>query len=179
MIEIQLIDKKFQLFIPNSSILDKIDELAQQINQAYSGQHLEILVLLDGAKMFADAILPRFEFKYNAHYQQVKSYQGMHSGGAIQFDRELLNQFRGKNLLILEDIVDTGNTIMQLSEVLLAQNLEQLATATLLYKPLQLKHPIPLNFIGFEIGPEFVVGFGMDYNECGRELKDIYHLKSQ
>jgi hypoxanthine phosphoribosyltransferase len=178
-IEIQLVDKKFQLFIPNARILDKIDELTQQINRAYSGKQLEILVLLDGAKMFADAILPRFEFKYNAHYQQVKSYQGMHSGGAIQFDRELLNQFRGKNLLILEDIVDTGNTLMQLSEVLLAQNLEQLAIATLLYKPRQLKHPIPLNFIGFEIGPEFVVGFGMDYNECGRELKDIYHLKSQ
>ena len=103
----------------------------------------------------------------------------MHSGGAIQFDREFLNQFKGKNLLILEDIVDTGNTLKHLSTVLMAQNLEQLAIATLLYKPRQMKHSIPLNFIGFEIGPEFVVGFGMDYNECGRELKDIYHLKSQ
>ncbi|MEI2695904.1 MAG: phosphoribosyltransferase family protein [Saprospiraceae bacterium] len=179
MIEIQLVDKKFQLFIPNARILDKIDELTQQINRAYSGQQLEILVLLDGAKMFADTILPRLEFNYNAHYQQVKSYQGMHSGGAIQFDREFLNQFKGKNLLILEDIVDTGNTLKQLSTVLMAQNLEQLAIATLLYKPRQMKHSIPLNFIGFEIGPEFVVGFGMDYYECGRELKDIYHLKSQ
>lgn len=179
MTEIQLADKKFELFLPHSRILEKIDELAQQINQTFVGQQLEILVLMDGAKAFADAILPSLNFEYNAHYQQVKSYQGMHSRGEIQFDRELLNQFGGKNLLILEDIVDTGNTLMQLYKALFAQNPVQLSIATLLYKPSQLEHLIPLNFIGFEIGSEFVVGFGMDYNELGRELKDIYSLKSK
>lgn len=179
MTEIQLADKKFELFIPNSRILEKIDELAQQINNSFSGQQLEILVLMDGAKAFADAILPKLNIDYHTHYQQVKSYQGMFSNKEVQFDIEVLKQFGGKNVLLLEDIVDTGNTLMQLSTALMAKNPVQVSIATLLYKPRQLKHSIPLNFIGFEIGPEFVVGFGMDYNELGRELKDIYQLKSQ
>ena len=122
MTEIQLVDKTFQLFIPNSSILDKIDELAHQINKAYSGQQLEILVLLDGAKMFADAIMPRFEFNYNAHYQQVKSYQGMHSGGEIQFDREYIYSLDPKTVAsYYKDMFDVGG--LTTNEIRVRQNM--------------------------------------------------------
>lgn len=179
MTEIQLEDRTFQLYIPHDRIVRQIEIIASQLNLSFAGQEIEILALLDGAKAFADELIPRLKFKYNAHYQQVKSYRGLESAGQIHFDNRQLKNFHDKKVLILEDIVDSGNTLFQLISALKNQNPRQLTIASLLYKPTQIAYPVPLDFVGFEIGPEFVVGFGMDYNELGRELKDIYQLKTQ
>lgn len=179
MTEIQLEDRTFQLYIPHDRIVRQIEIIASQLNLSFAGQEIEILALLDGAKAFADELIPRLKFKYNAHYQQVKSYRGLESSGQIHFDNRQLKNFHDKKVLILEDIVDSGNTLFQLISALKIQNPRQLTIASLLCKPTQIAYPVPLDFVGFEIGPEFVVGFGMDYNELGRELKDIYQLKTQ
>lgn len=175
-IEIQIEDHKFSLFISNARILEKIKNLAEDINYKLQGQEVDILIIMDGAELFSQAILPCFRFSYRVHKLRIKTYNGMHSGNAASnsIDDSLLEILRGKSILILEDIIESGFTLGIVLHRVKQWGVKDIHLATLLLKPTQLKYPVQPDFIGFDIGPEFVVGFGMDYHEQGRELKDIY-----
>lgn len=172
--EIVLGDKNFRLFIPNNQILLKIEEMARQINQTFVNRVPEILVIMDGAESFAMQLLPLLCFKYNCHFTRIKTYKGMKSDAHFNIDPTLKEKLSGKEVLILEDIVDSGHTVYNLMNKLEAWQVKNTSLASLFIKPNQLQHPVKQDFIGFELGPDFIVGFGMDYNEKGRNLKDIY-----
>ena len=175
MTNLTLGDKHFQPLISNARILGRINELAIEINSRLSLQDVDILVILDGAEVFAKAIIPLFSFKYVVHFIKIKTYEGMNSGSIFKLDLSVLEKLKSKDVLILEDIIDSGFTVHQLLEKLKERDIHKIHLATLLLKPDQLKYRVKPDFTGFEIGSEFVVGFGMDYNEQGRDLLDIYN----
>ncbi len=172
--EIILGDLRFKPLIFNAIIMERIRELAKEINEEIGSQKIELLAILDGAEAFAKAIHPFFSFENQLHFMKIKTYDGLHSSASADLDWSELDQLRGKNILILEDIIDSGFTAYKLTESLKKREIGDVRLASLLHKPAQLKYPAKPDFTGFEIGPEFVVGFGMDYREQGRELKDIY-----
>ncbi len=171
---ITLGDKHFRLLISNAQILERIRDMAIEINQKFESRDIEILVVLEGAKTLSNTILPLFSFPYRSHFITVKTYEGMSSNATFNVDVSWFENLKTKEVLILEDIIDTGFTVHQLIEKLKERDINTIHLATLLLKPAQIKYPLKPDFTGFEIGPEFVVGFGMDYNEKGRELLDIY-----
>ncbi|MBK8451200.1 MAG: hypoxanthine phosphoribosyltransferase [Saprospiraceae bacterium] len=176
--DIQVLDKQFELFLSNGTIHEKIAALAEAINRQFIGKELEIIIIMEGAEAFANAIIPLFNFSYNIHYQRIKSYIGMQSKGVLDFESEWISLLKQKELLILEDIIDTGLTLNLFIKFLEENDIKKVYVASLLLKPAQLKYELKPDFTGFEIGPEFIIGFGMDYNEEGRQLSGIYRLKS-
>ncbi len=171
---ITLGDKHFKPLISKIQILDRIRDMAIEINQKFESREIEILVVLEGARTLSNIILPLFSFPYKCHFITVKTYEGMQSNSTFDIDVSWFKKLKSKEVLILEDIIDSGFTAHKLIEALKKKDLKTIHLATLLLKPQQLKYPINPDFTGFEIEPEFVVGFGMDYNELGRDLSDIY-----
>jgi hypoxanthine phosphoribosyltransferase len=171
---INLGDKLFKPLIHNKTIVKRIDELAQEINIQFASREMEIIVVLDGALPFAKTLIPLLTFPHRSHYIRVKTYEGMQSSARFNMDAPWFESLHSKEVLILEDIIDSGFTIYQLTEKLTESKVKSIQLATLLLKPDQLKHPVSPDFTGFELGRDFVIGFGMDYNEEGRNLEDIY-----
>ncbi|HEX5625309.1 MAG TPA: phosphoribosyltransferase family protein [Saprospiraceae bacterium] len=176
--EIGIGELTFKKFISREAIHDRMEQMAERINRDLAGSEVDILVLLDGAEAFANAILPKFNFSNRVHYRQVKTYQGTESTGRLELDTSWIGPFFDREVLILEDIIDTGHTLYRVCEMLRLIGNIRYRIATLLLKPKQLQYPVEPDYTGFEIGPDFVIGFGMDYNEQGRDLPDIYRLKS-
>lgn len=172
--EIKISDKHFTRLIPNAKIRVAIESMAIEINRINAGQEIDILVVLDGAEPFAKCILPLLSFPHKAHFIRVKTYEGMHSMSIFNVDDSLFDQLKGREVLLLEDIIDSGFTLFKLIEKLKEWRIEPIQVAALLVKPANMKYAVKPDFTGFEIGGDFVIGFGMDYNEEGRELLDIY-----
>ncbi|MBK9109617.1 MAG: hypothetical protein IPM92_14905 [Saprospiraceae bacterium] len=176
---IQIGDYQFEKYIEKERIESKIIELADSINAYYSSQNVQTIVLLDGAETFASKLIPHLKFPISKTELQLKTYEGFESTQTLQIPLELHHQFNKKDpVLIIEDIIDSGLTLFKLFNYLNQYGFNSLQIVTLLHKPTCLKYPIQPMFVGFEIGPEFVIGFGMDIDESGRELDCIYRLKS-
>lgn len=175
--EIRIQGLEFELYIENEAITAAIDEIADQLNHHYGDHSVNILVVLQGAETFSNYLLPLLKFPYKTHHTSIKTYHGLASGLEMKMDPPHLHISTDKPLLILEDIVDTGFTLNYLFDLLKEHGIEHIQLATLLFKPDSLRYPVQPSYIGFHIGPEFVVGFGMDYQEEGRQYEDIYKLK--
>ncbi len=175
--EISIGGLQFDLFIENEAIRNAIAEMADQINHHYGDQAIHILIVLQGAEMFSRQLLPLLQFPAQIHHTTIKTYKGLESGFEMQLEPAALSIGKDKPLLIVEDIVDTGFTLHYLFDLLRSQGHEDIQLATLLFKPDSLRYPVQPSYVGFHIGPEFVVGFGMDYQENGRQLTDIYKLR--
>lgn len=176
--EILLEDKRFELAIPHNAIQQAIIKMANTLNETFKNKKLKILVILDGAEPFARTIIPQLEFEYSIDYLRLKTYVGMNSSNEISLDALDLEFVRAAEVLILEDIVDTGKTLEQLCWFLREKmNCSKLHIAALLQKKDVPDQRIKADFMGIVLENEFVVGFGMDYNEKGRSLEHIYRLK--
>ncbi len=167
-------DKHFELFISKGEILSRIKGLAEQLNRCYHNKQVDILVVLDGAEYFANALFPLLTFDFKPHSVKLKTYRGMNSALNPELEDSFSENLHFKQILILEDIIETGRSLAIIQHSLTKSKTCDLKIACLFSKPLQIQHPVKHDFTGFEIGPEFVIGFGMDYNEEGRELPDIY-----
>jgi hypoxanthine phosphoribosyltransferase len=174
--EIQILDKKFSEYLTEKVIQQRIDELARQVNEELAGKEVVFLGILNGAFLFAADLFRRIDFPARISFVKLASYQGTSSSGLI---KELIGwneDINNKTIVVVEDIVDTGNTLERIVDELVIRKAAEIRIAALLYKPEAYTKDIPLHYIGFEIPNSFVVGFGLDYNGFGRNLPSVYSL---
>ncbi len=174
--KIVLQDKTFKPFIRNERLVKAIDDVAAEINRDFNGctDIPVVLCVLNGAIPFTGELLQRLDFNCQLVSIKLSSYQGTKSTGTVLNVMGLTADVSGRRIIICEDIVDTGNTIVALKEMLLAKGATDVKICTMLLKPDVYDKPEKIDYVGMEIPNAFIVGFGLDYNELGRNSKDIY-----
>ncbi len=170
---IELHGKPFRLFLRREEIARHVRTLARQLRREYAGREPLCVIVLKGAFVFAADLLRQLRLPCTVETIRARSYgMGMSSSGSVQIEAATL-QAQGRDVLLIEDIVDTGLTLLELVRFVQAQQPSSLRIVTLLAKPAAHRLQLPL-LVGREIPPVFVVGYGMDYAEAGRNLPDIY-----
>lgn len=173
---IKVHDKSFGTYLSEEVILKRIKELSAAINKDYAGRRPLFIVILNGSFMFAADIFKHLTIEAEICFIKLASYKGMKSSGKVVTSIGLEEDLFGKDVVILEDIVDTGKTLHNFLPKLEHQQPKSLKIVTLLHKPEATEHAITLDYVGFEIPNRFVVGYGLDYDGLGRNLKEIYQL---
>lgn len=178
---VTLHDKTFKPFIPNAEIEAAIDRVAERLNRDYAGgQDTPLLIcVLTGAILFTAELMKRLTFTAELACTKLSSYAGTESTGFIREDLPVSAQVEGRRILILEDIVDTGTTVTALMAKLQQQGASDVRICTLLYKPESYTGSLPIDYVALDIPSRFIVGFGLDYDQLGRNLPDIYVLDTQ
>lgn len=176
---IQLYDKSFEVFIHEEEILKEISTLSEKINTDYKGKEVIFIAILNGAFMFTSDLVKGINLSCEISFVKVRSYQGLESTGRVDELIGLSTQIENKHVIILEDIVDTGITIDKLKTLIGLENPASVKVCTLLYKPTAFLGKVEPEYVGFSIPNSFVVGYGLDYNEKGRNLREIYQLKEE
>jgi len=175
--EIRILDKKFKELLTEKDIQKRIEELAGQLNRDLGGKDVVFLGILNGAFLFAADLFRRIDFPARISFVKLASYEGTSSSGSI---KELIGwneDIKNKTIVIVEDIVDTGNTLERIVGELVIRKAAEVRIAAMLFKPAAYTKDIPLDYIGFEIPNDFVVGYGLDFNGFGRNLPSVYTLK--
>lgn len=174
--EIKVRDKSFETYLSEETIQKRIAEMAAEINRDYEGKMPLFIAILNGSFMFATDLFKHLTIDAEICFIKLVSYKGMKSTGhittAIGLDQDLF----GRDVIIIEDIVDTGKTLGYFLPKLEHQQPASLKIAALLHKPEATVHPITIDYTGFSIPNKFVVGYGLDYDGCGRNLKEIYQV---
>lgn len=173
---IKLHDKTFKPYIKYEEISAAIDKVADQINADFKDcQDIPVLMCtLTGAIMFTSELMKRLNFNCEIVSTKLSSYQGTHSTGVIQQKLPLTASVAGRRVIVIEDIVDTGNTIVKIADILKENGASEVKVCTMLLKPEMYDKDIKLDYVAMSIPNDFIVGFGLDYDEIGRNLKDIY-----
>jgi hypoxanthine phosphoribosyltransferase len=172
-------EEQVEMMISEDEVDARICSLAEQINRDYEGKELHLVVILKGSVFFACELAKRITVPVTMDFMSVSSYgDGMVSAGKITVKKELDEDIAGKNVLIVEDIVDSGSTLFYLKRLLLARNPESLKIITLLDKPDRRTEDVDTDYCGFEIPDEFVVGYGLDYAQKYRNLPYIGKIRN-
>ena len=174
--KIVLHDKTFRPYIGHDRIMAAIDAVAAKVNADFAGCEDVPIVLcvLNGAIPFTGELLQRLDFNCELVSIKMSSYQGTRSTGTVLTMMGLTADVKGRRIIICEDIVDTGNTIVALKEMLLDKGAADVKICTMLFKSGVYAKPDKVDYIGMDIPNAFIVGFGLDYNELGRNTRDIY-----
>jgi hypoxanthine phosphoribosyltransferase len=174
--KIRVADLDFELSIPYNNIEQRVTAIAKQINSDYSGRNPVLVGVLNGSFLFTADLIKQIDIPIEVTFTKLASYYGgVSSTRKIRDDFDLTIDIKGRNIILVEDIVDTGNTIHYLIDKLKVREPASIAVCTLLLKPKALESTIDeLKYIGFEIENDFVVGYGLDYKELGRNLKGIF-----
>jgi hypoxanthine phosphoribosyltransferase len=176
MSSIKVHDKEFRPYITSRDIEEQVARVASEINRDYLGKKPLFIAILNGAFMFASDLFKYLNIEAEICFIKLASYKGVKSTGkvitAIGLDTDLYN----RDVIIIEDIVDTGKTLSQFLPQLEHHHPASLKIAALLHKPEAMKHPIKIDYLGFTIPDKFVVGYGLDYDGLGRNIKEIYQL---
>lgn len=173
---IKVHDKSFDTYLSEEVILKRVKELSEQISKDYTGRRPLFIAILNGSFMFASDLFKHLEFEAELCFIKLASYKGMKSSGDVVTSIGLEDDLFGKDVIIVEDIVDTGKTLHNFLPKLHHQQPKSLKIATLLHKSEATKYQLKLDYVGFEIPDKFVVGYGLDYDGLGRNLKEIYQL---
>lgn len=171
-------DKKFGLSISEEEILQQVHRIAEQINHDYEGQAPVFLVVLNGAFVFAADLLRSINLPCEISFVKLASYDGVNSTGCIRELMGLNVELEGRPVIIVEDIVDTGLTMVHMLEMLKERNPKSVDVCTLLLKPSKLKVELDVRYCCMEIPNDFIVGYGLDYDGFGRNMRDIYTVIS-
>ena len=174
---VQLHDLKFTSFISEAEIAAAIEKVAAEINKDFEGETPVFLGVLNGAFLFAAELVKRFEGDCEVSFVKMSSYKGTETTGEVNALLGLSESLEGRSVVVIEDIVDTGNTLESIDKVLRAEKVKQYRIATLFYKPDSYKKSLPIDYVGLEIPNDFIVGYGLDYNGLGRNLTQVYKLK--
>jgi hypoxanthine phosphoribosyltransferase len=173
---IQVHDKQFELYLSEQELQEKIRQLAEHISVEYSGKELIFISILNGSFMFSADLMKSVSVPCEISFVKVSSYQGMGTSGRVDELIGLNTEITGKHVIVVEDIVDTGITMNKIFSYLSSFEPASLKIASLLYKPEAFEGKHKPDIIGFEIPNFFVVGYGLDYNEHGRNYPAIYKL---
>jgi len=173
--KIKVEDKEFEIFLENDAISKRIRLLGIQMNIDYENKCPIFIGVLNGSFLFMADLIKEINVPCEIAFMRVASYEGTSSSGQVKELIGLPNNLEGRDIVIVEDIVDTGLTLTHILKTIKQKNPASVKVASLLLKPTALKYDIEdLGYIGFEIPNEFVVGYGLDYNGLGRNLVDIY-----
>lgn len=175
---ITLFDKTFKPFIPYEKLIEAIDAVASKVNADFKDcQDIPIILcVLNGSVMFTAELMKRLDFNCQLASLKLSSYSGTKSQGTVRKVMGLTAPVEGRRVIVIEDIVDTGNTIVALKDILEENGASEVRICTMLLKPEVYSKEQKLDYVAMEIPNRFIVGFGLDYDELGRNLKDIYIL---
>jgi len=169
-------DLYFSPFISKEQIAERVVQIGKTLSQDYQGKTPIFISILNGAYIFAADITRAFEGDCETCFVKLSSYSGLNSTGQVQELIGLDVDVKGRHLIIIEDIIDTGNTLSKFLATLDKLGPASVELTSLLLKPDALQYPLDIKYLGFEIENKFVIGYGLDYNELGRNLADIYQL---
>ena len=176
---IKLHDKYFKKYISEADIFNAIDKIVREILEDI-GEELPLFVgILNGSFMFTADLIRRYPNDSEISFVKLASYEGTNSTGTVNELIGLNADLEGRTVVILEDVIDTGNTLVKIYDIFKHLPVKQLKVATLFFKPDVFKKELPIDYIGISIPDKFIVGYGLDYDELGRNLKDVYQLKTQ
>ena len=173
---IKVHDKSFETYLSDETIQLKVKEIAAAINKDYTGKKPLFIAILNGSFMFAADLFKQLTIEAELCFIKLASYKGMKSSGKVITSIGLEEDLFDKDVIIVEDIVDTGKTLHRFLPKLVHQQPKSLKIATLLHKSDATEYPLVLDYVGFVIPNKFVVGYGLDYNGLGRNLSEIYQL---
>ncbi len=171
---IMVLDKHFEVSIPSATIQSRIKSLASEISRDMKNQKPIFLGILNGSFMFASDLFKQIQFETQISFLKLASYQGTSSTGMVKQLIGLNQDINGQHVVILEDIVDTGITLETIIMQISGYRPASIKVVTLLFKPDAYRKDIKLDYIGFSVPNDFIVGYGLDYNGFGRNLEDIY-----
>ena len=172
--EVTLKDKTFRVSIPSANIQAAIERLAAQLNTDLKGKQPLFIGVLNGSFMFLADLFRRMEMDCEVSFVKVASYHGTESTGQVKELVGLSEDVKGRTIILVEDIVDTGVTIDYLYRDLQSRGPAEIKVATLLLKPDAYANQVPVDYVALEIPNDFIVGYGLDYDGLGRNLEDIY-----
>lgn len=173
---VRLNDKSFRLFKSEQEILTAVRNVANSINDDYIGKRPLLIPVLNGSFLFAADLMKELKLDCEVSFIKAASYEGTKSNGKPAVVMGLNQNVEGRHLIIIEDIVESGHTLEKILPLIKAQNPASIKIASLLLKPFSLKTGLAIDYVGMEIPDEFIVGYGLDYNGLGRNLRDIYQI---
>lgn len=173
---IQVLDKSFVPYLSEHDIARRVTELAKSISADYAGKDPMFIGILNGSFVFAADLFKQINTPATISFIKLASYKGTSSTGTVITAIGLEENLHGKDIILIEDIVDTGKTMTEFIPTLMQQNPNSVRICTLLQKPDALKYPLDVHYVGFSIPNKFVVGYGLDYDGFGRNFPAIYQL---
>lgn len=171
-------DKEFSIFIPADQIQQAVENVAEQINWDLAGKNPIFLVVLNGAFMFAADLMRHVTIPCEITFIKLSSYEGTQSTGVVKEIFGLNESVVNRTVVVVEDIVDTGITMERIVNSLQEKGATDIRVATFFLKPDSLQREVPLNYVALKIPNQFIVGYGLDYDGYGRNLREIYVLNS-
>ena len=171
---LQILDRYFVPFISETAISARIKDLASQITSDYEGKNPVFIGILNGSFMFCSDLLRLVNIPCEISFMKCSSYEGTSSTGVVKQLFGLNQDIKGRHIVLIEDIIDTGFTMEFILKEISKQEPTSIKICTLLFKPEALKAPIQSDYIGFETENKFLLGYGLDYNGYGRNLPEIY-----
>ena len=169
-------DKTFEVSIPEAQVKERVRELAQQMSRDLEGKNPLFLGVLNGAFIFAADLMREMTIPCEISFVKLASYQGTTSTGTIKEVIGINEDLTGRTVVIVEDIVESGLTIKRMMEQIGTRNPASVQVCTLFFKPEKLKEDLTLDYVAFSIPNDFIVGYGLDYDQQGRQLRDVYSL---
>lgn len=179
MSRVKILDKTFETSMPEAQIKARIKELGQQISKDMEGKNPLFLAVLNGAFIFAADLLREVTIPCEISFVKLASYQGTTSTGKVHEVIGINENLSGRTVVIVEDIVDTGRTMKQMLESLGTRNPAEVHICTLFVKPDKLEENLTIDYAAFSIPNDFIVGYGLDYDQQGRQLPEIYTLVNE
>lgn len=176
MARVKILDKEFETSIPEEAILENIAQVAKKINGELDGKNPLFICVLNGAFMFAADLMKRVSIPCQISFVKVASYSGTATTGKVKQLIGLNEDIKDRTVVLIEDIVDTGITIKGLRQQVLDLGAKECRIATLLFKPESCVKDVNPEYVGMSIPNDFIVGYGLDYDGYGRNLKDIYTI---
>ena len=176
---IQLKGKEFEIFLTEDIILKEVARVAKQLNDDYKDKDPLFVCVLNGAFMFAAELVGRFDSDCELTFIRIQSYEGIKRGESIREIQSMIENVQNRHVIIVEDIIDTGHTMHYLINKLKEQNPATVRIATLLFKPDALQLPVQPDYVAKTIPNDFIVGFGLDFNGHGRNLRNIYKVVTE
>jgi hypoxanthine phosphoribosyltransferase len=173
---IEVNNKKFTPFITETQIDEQIKVLAAELNRDYEGKRPLFIAILNGSFMFAADLFKALTIEAEICFIKLASYKGTRSTGNVITSIGLDEPLNGRHVIIVEDIVDTGKTLNEFLPQLFNQQPTSLKIAALLHKPDALAYPVKIDYLGFNVPNKFLLGYGLDFDGLGRNLKEIYQL---
>ncbi|MBQ2402853.1 MAG: hypoxanthine phosphoribosyltransferase [Prevotella sp.] len=176
---IKLYDKVFRMSLPEEEIINRVKVVAEQINEEYKGRRPLFLSVLNGAFMFTSDLMKEINIECEISFVKLASYQGTMSTGKVHEVIGINEDLSGRDIIIVEDIVESGKTIMQMMDSLSNRQPASIKVCTLFFKPSKLEEKINVDYAAIVIPDDFIVGYGLDYNQLGRNLRDIYTITDE
>jgi hypoxanthine phosphoribosyltransferase len=177
--KIKIKDKHFEHFIAEEQIQKAITQLAEKINLDYKDEPYTIIGVLNGSFMFTSDLMKKLDGEVSITFVKLSSYSGIVSTGSINSLIGLNESIEGKNIIIAEDIIDTGLTLKHLLFLMNDKQPKSVKVATLLFKPSAFREDYQIDYVGVEIPNDFIVGYGLDYDGLGRNLPAIYKISTE